>query len=195
MKKLAITLLALAMTAGASAQREVGTTTVYPKIGINMSKINDSYYTIDGDEFTVEEVKGKFKVGMTAGVEVAHQLKQNYGISLGLLYSLQGVRYDSGIPSTTFHYLNVPMLLNGYLGYGFTVKAGVQGGYLLSAKNPQTSAFKRFDFSIPVGLSYEINNIAIDLRYSFGLTKTYKALDDRTCNQCIALTIGYGFDI
>lgn len=50
------------------------------------------------------------------------------------------------------------------------------------------------DFGIPVGLSYEYNNIVLDARYYFGLTKIDKTDDPDTArNQYVSITLGYKF--
>ena len=54
-----------------------------------------------------------------------------------------------------------------------------------------TSGMKKVDISIPLGLSYEFDDIVIDARYNLGLTK----IDDndlgKVKNGVIMLTVGY----
>jgi len=56
---------------------------------------------------------------------------------------------------------------------------------------------KAFDFSIPVGLSYEFYNFVLDARYTFGLTKMFDEdkikLDSK--NLAFQLTLGYKFTL
>jgi hypothetical protein len=52
---------------------------------------------------------------------------------------------------------------------------------------------KSFDFSIPVGLSYEFSNFVVDARYNWGLTKTIDGLGDGTKNSVLQFTFGYKF--
>ena len=61
---------------------------------------------------------------------------------------------------------------------------------------------KSFDFSIPMGLSYEINGLVFDARYNLGLSKIvggfkYEGVkvqpDDK--NSVFQLTIGYKFTL
>ena len=49
-----------------------------------------------------------------------------------------------------------------------------------------------FNFSIPVGLSYEISSFVIDARYNIGITKIFKDADQGR-NSTISLTVGYKF--
>ena len=50
---------------------------------------------------------------------------------------------------------------------------------------------KAFDFSIPVGISYEYQSFVLDARYNIGLTKVVK---DFNCkNSVFQITLGYKF--
>ena len=52
---------------------------------------------------------------------------------------------------------------------------------------------KTFDFSIPVGASYEYQNFVLDARYNIGVTKVIDGLDCR--NSVFQLTLGYKFKL
>jgi len=113
--------------------------------------------------------------------------------------------------STTTTYINVPIMANYYIAPGFAIKAGVQPGFLISAKDKGseningtwvdydrsgTDELKKVDFSIPVGLSYEFSDFVIDARYNIGLTNIIDSAlsdltDTKTKNSVIMLTIGY----
>ena len=54
-------------------------------------------------------------------------------------------------------------------------------------------ALESFDLSIPLGLSYETDNVVIDGRYNLGVTKINKEGDDSYKNSVIQFTIGYKF--
>ena len=49
------------------------------------------------------------------------------------------------------------------------------------------------DFSIPIGISYELGNIIVDTRYNFGLTDIVKS--ENIKNRVLQLSLGYKFDI
>ncbi len=116
------------------------------------------------------------------------------------------------------YYINIPVVLNAYLFKGFAVKAGVQLGFLTRAKMKANdeinmdgvkkttdydrdvkSEFKSTDFSIPVGISYQVPTIPIyiDARYNIGLTDIAKDNDlgKSIKNQVFQLTVGYKFDM
>ena len=112
------------------------------------------------------------------------------------------------------NYLNLPVVANVYLFKGFAVKTGVQLGFLLSAKQKldMTGSIggssatvkydedvkdqcKKFDVSIPIGVSYQVPTVPvyIDARYNLGLTKIVKDIDESVKNQVFQLTVGYKF--
>lgn len=167
----------------AKAQSEVGTITLQPKVGMNLS-------TLTGEGT-------KMKVGLVAGVEGQYQVSPLIGVSAGLLYSMQGCGYDGADNKCKYDYLNIPILANFYVTNGLALKIGVQPGFLMSAKYGSEDIKKgceTFDFSIPLGASYEISDFVIDARYNWGLTKTVKGEGvDGTKNSVIQITVGYKF--
>lgn len=236
MKKLVIMMLALlAISQNSTAQTFGGETKIFPMVGLTLSKMNNDIILTDLGNGQAGEIKPKYKFGITAGAEVRHRFNNNdFGFSAGLLYSMYGTKYSDYTYSNeqyynkitdsnqTLHYLTIPVMAIYYFGNsGFSIKAGVQAGYLLSAKgsgdyengtvengqyipdaeqsgedsNTTTDIFKRFDIGIPVGVTYEYKNISIDLRYLFGLKNLYKYYDERIRNRSFSLTIGYGFTI
>ena len=56
-------------------------------------------------------------------------------------------------------------------------------------------ACKKFDVSIPVGVSYQFKApVTLDLRYNIGLTKVNKESADKDLkNNVVQLTVGYKF--
>ena len=53
-------------------------------------------------------------------------------------------------------------------------------------------SYKSIDFSIPLGLSYEISDFVIDARYNLGLSNIVDHSDDgKVKNGVIMLTLGY----
>ena len=129
----------------------------------------------------------------------------------GLIEKVSGIQY-------TLHYLEIP-LMTGYEIYeGLKIKAGIQPGFLLKAKSMKSKItsekqkdgqakviateetdrdasdmFKKFDFSIPVGISYEFSNVVIDARYVFGVTENSDLIKAR--NGGFTFTVGYGLDL
>ena len=94
-------------------------------------------------------------------------------------------------------------MCNVYFAKGLAVKAGVQPGFKASSKvkaefggesaSASYDGLKSFDFSIPVGLSYEYNNVVLDARYNIGMTKTYDFINSK--NSVFQITLGYKFEL
>lgn len=146
-------------------------TTITPMAGMTLATVTGD----DTDDCT-------WKTGFIAGAELMHRFDQHFGCSLGAFYAQQGTREkDSGFHTRLeIDYINFPVLLNFYIVKGLAIKTGIQLGIMssckLSAESGTTSAkedvssdFETIDVSIPVGLSYEYNDIVFDARYHFGL--------------------------
>ena len=164
-----------------SAQNDVGQFSVAPVVGLNFAKM-----TFDD---------AKFKTGVQIGAVAEYGLLEKFGLSAGLVYSMQGTKFDN--ESLKANYLNVPVLANYYVIPGLAVKAGLQPGFLLSAKMDGENVkdeLKSFDLSIPVGVSYEYQNFVVDARYNLGVTKVSKE-GDSAKNQVVQLTLAYKFKL
>ena len=182
-------------TLSASAQNEVGQFTLQPKAGINIST-----RTGDGDQ--------KAKVGLVAGVEAEYGIAENFGLAFGALYSMEGYKYNQELwgngvllgtnkVNINLDYINIPILAQYYPVKGLAVKAGIQPAFNVRHKyggdaNGTVEGVKSFNFSIPVGLSYEYQSFVLDARYNIGVTKLYKDADQGR-NSTFSITIGYKF--
>ncbi len=198
MKKLLMIAVAMIATLSLNAQNMF----IKPMAGINLAtftKIDDK----------------KMKVGVVGGLEFGYHLSDPFYISADLLVSMQGTKVkDSQYMkdrNSSLTYLNVPIMANYYVAPGLALKAGIQPGFLLSHKttyseydnktwteyeNTNTDQLQKFDFSIPVGISYEYSNIVLEARYNIGLTNIAKNGDDRyedtdAKNSVIMITLGY----
>ena len=120
-------------------------------------------------------------------------------------------------------YIKIPVVANYYIAKGLAVKAGVQFGFMVNSEFYASGeakmdvfedgvmrdvnlygtvnmkdTYNKFDFSIPVGLSYQVKQlpITIDARYQIGLTKLNKesipGVKDSK-NSVFTLTVGYKF--
>ena len=184
------------------AWKEPGTTTLYPRLGINFSKFSgDKIYTagqnIGGSD---TYIPSQFKTGFSLGAEVQHQFTNVIAGSIGLLYSKQGTAFKK-TSGTDFDFkmkhndLIVPVMLVATTKYNVDVKIGLQPEIRVS--KGFNNVFNRVNLSLPVGISYEFKHVAVDLRYHLGLTHVYKdqSLYDLSYNKTIMLTLGYGFDL
>lgn len=196
MKKIYLIVLLMMTSLATFAQREAGEVSVKPAIGVSSTNIS--------------ELEGSGHIGFLAGADVEYQMTDMFALSGGLYFSTSGcqtsnldilaLKYKSHIHNA---YLNVPILLNAYVAEGFAIKAGIQPGFLLSSKldtktldtdvnKDVKDALESIDLAIPVGLSYEYNNVVFDARYNIGLSKVVKSVKG-SHNQIIQFTIGYRF--
>lgn len=194
MKKLMILAVMMLTAMTASAQQEVGTWSVTPKVGINLATITDS-----------DDASMKF--GLVAGADLMYQISEKFGISAGAFYSMQGAKNkikEGGVTinnTAKLDYINIPILANFYVIPGLAIKAGLQPAFNLKHKYKSESHgasyeddyphFKSFDLAIPIGLSYEFSNFVIDARYNLGLTKIVDIEGSSSKNSVIQFTVGY----
>lgn len=213
MKKILLFLAMLAISLHGFAQQEVGSFTIMPKVGVNLATIDgdDMYYHWESEGTDMQLLKSKYRIGVVAGFEGEYQMSKPLSLSVGALYSLQGNTYDDiefqRNFSSTFHCVNVPILLNFYVIKGLALKAGLQAGYAFYKKtsfesqidngvwyssSTSASIYKPFDISVPVGLSYDFDKLRVDVRYNYGLTSISK-LDGMPAihNRVIQLSFGY----
>ena len=189
MKKLMMIAAMMLMGMGAFAQNEVGQVTLQPKVGMNLATI-----TGDGDQ--------KMKVGLLAGAELEYGIAENFGLDFGVLYSMEGCRFkEDGMDKSlkyNLDYINIPILAQFYPAKGFAIKAGVQPAFNVRHKvsydgdTADLDGIQSFNFSIPVGLSYEYQCFVLDARYNIGITKLVKDADQGR-NSTISISIGYKF--
>lgn len=195
MKKLFLAAVLMLTSMASFAQKEVGTLTIRPLVGLNVSDIT--------------KLNSNPRVGIALGGEAHYQVGELVSVSGGLLFSTQGAKQKIAnvdivnplLPINTNHnltYVNIPILANVYVMENLAVKLGVQPAVNLSS-NIKTSNLtvdtnaKTFDFSIPVGVSYEFNDLVFDARYNLGLTKVYPFGGNK--NSVFQLTIGYNFSL
>lgn len=190
MKKILLTAVVMLASVASYAQQAVGTFTLQPKIGMNVASLTKC----DGCDP---------RIGLAAGVEAEYQATDIFSVSAGLIYSMQGNKAKAeGVTQTTkLDYINIPILANVYVTKGLAVKLGVQPAFNVSDKikysggkasiQDEDAGAESFDFSIPVGLSYEYSNVVFDARYNFGVTKVWDGGDPM--NSVFQFTIGYKF--
>ena len=151
-----------------------------PQVGATLATITDT------DD-------SKMKVGLVAGANLEYPITEAFSLSGGLLYTMQGTAIKDVDDKTKLDYLNIPILAQYQLMDGLKIKAGVQPGFLMSAKAGDVDikdGCETFDLAIPVGLSYEISDFVIDARYNFGTSKIYKG-GAKCKNSVIMVTLGY----
>ena len=192
MKKMFLAAAMMLASVATFAQNAEGQITIQPKVGLNIANLTDAD---DADA----------RIGLAVGAEFEYGVTDMIGISAGFLYSMQGAKttIENVDATMKLDYLNVPILANVYVAPGLAVKLGIQPSFKLSSKfKAETSGVsaeadlddvKGFDISIPVGLSYQYQNIVLDARYNWGVTKIMDDVDSK--NSVFQITLGYKFSL
>ena len=202
MKKVMLMMAVLTASLTAMAQHEEGDFLVQPKVGLNIATLSDADKTI-GD--------------LNFGIEAELMLTDYFSLSAGAAVSNQGGKYDDslyGSYTVDLDYVNVPVMANFYVLPGLSLKAGIQPSFRMKAKvKTDGSSYdmdqfyallagtgieedfkvKKFDLSIPVGIAYEYQNVVLEARYNWGVTKIMD--NDSFYNRVFQLTLGYKFDL
>ena len=116
-------------------------------------------------------------------------------------------------------YISVPLVGHSYIAPGLSINVGVAPSFLIYGKyhaGMQTydldtdghrtnvkeaeidqdikKGLRNFTLSIPVGVSYEYENVVLDARYNVGVLNAYKyGLTAR--NKVFEVSVGYKFDL
>ncbi|MBF01704.1 MAG: hypothetical protein CMP76_00245 [Flavobacterium sp.] len=142
------------------------------------------------------------KVGFQVGGLVEIGISEKFAVQPELVYSAQGTKFDgAGDPSLNLDYLNIPVMAKFYVAEGFSLEAGPQIGFLLSAKAKSDAGdvdYKDFvnstDFGVNFGAGYDVTeNINLGVRYSLGLSNVNKEGDDSIKNSNLAFAFAYKF--
>lgn len=200
MKKTIITIMIVIVSMATFAQKEPGTLTIYPRVGMTLSKFSGSKIA-EGFENGTKWYHNSFKPGFTAGAEFQYQLDQVFAISCGALYSQQGEQFkdipDWGTIKTTHNDIITPVCVlitpkQGFLSFrvGLQPEMKVKGNSYL---------YRPLTMSIPLGISYEYKNFCLDLRYNHGIINVNKdtsyGKENSNFNRTIMLTLGYGIEL
>ena len=102
-------------------------------------------------------------------------------------------------------YINFPVIVDMYLCKGFALRLGIQPGVNVrdsyGGYNERTVSLselginiKKFDLSIPFGLSYEYECFVIEARYNLGVVNIVDS-SDKTWNRGVQVTAGLKFNL
>ena len=117
-------------------------------------------------------------------------------------------------------YVDVPLLAHVYVSKGLSFSVGCQPSFLTKAtahtemqdyetdgkggikydknlvsEGNAKSLFKKTAFAIPVGISYEYENVMLTARYNIGLSKVYNHDLGDSKNRIITVSVGYKFNL
>jgi len=203
MKKLILFIAVILFAFNAKAQdsptRDTGAISVGVIAGVNFA-------TINGDE--TENLSSL--TGIHVGVVVDIPLSDMFSMQPGLVYSAQGAEYgDSEGYDGKFKldYLNLPVIFKYEVADGFTLEAGPQVGFLMSATDEYESPgdsgeddlkdeVKGIDFAASLGLGYRMESgLSIGARYNIGLSEIPDDddFDVNWKNGVFQVSLGYFF--
>ena len=150
------------------------------KTGLNLSILSSSFNS-----------EASFKPGFHLGAFMKTRLGESGYFQPEIYYSNQGQKNDYGADGSTklnMNYLNIPLLFG--FGNRFSIQAGPQVGFLLSAKevgelngssmdDDLMDFSNTVDFSLVLGLEFKASeNIALGSRLNYGMTNVFKEIDD-----------------
>lgn len=198
MKKLIVTIAALALSFGAFAQINFGV-----KVGGNLANISGMIGEdsgLDWGDIAKVTPSQSMKLGLNAGVYAEYMVMPMLGVQVEANFSMQGVNTKvesnssllGGAASTTkqawaTNYITVPILAKAHFG-PISAYVGPQLGFALGMNtttetttgdntNTQKDVFEdynSFDLSLALGAQYKITaNIGVDARYNIGLTNVF----------------------
>ena len=166
MKKIILSAIAI-MTIGLANAQE---TKFGLKAGLNLASFSGN------SDFTT---RPSFYIGGLVEIKVS----EKFSVQPELVYSSQGTKFKSDSDYTTkLDYLNIPVMLKYFVAKGFSIEAGPQIGFVMSAQDTYKgvtedvkASVNTTDFSLGFGAGYDVTeNINIGLRYNVGLTKINK---------------------
>jgi hypothetical protein len=130
------------------------------------------------------------------------KISGKFAVQPELLYSAQGGKVSAGGAdyTTNLNYINIPVMAKYYVADAFSIEAGPQIGFLMSAKSDGTD-IKEFcnstDFGLNLGAGYNLNEtMSLGLRYNMGLSNVIKdvaGVSTDSKNSSIQLSFGYKF--
>ena len=144
-------------------------------------------------------------VGLQAGVIYPfYRINDKIDLRAEANLSMQGAKWEGTDTKgrTNLLYINAPVVARYQFDFGFFAEAGIQPGFLVSAKKYEGTVdniivnMRKIDLSFPLGIGYEFkSNFGVGLRVIPGITDItrYAAGNDR--NLVIALRGTYNFRI
>lgn len=158
------------------------------KAGINLAGVEIS----NGNDYET-------KVGMHLGALAHIHITKEFAVQPELVYSMQGGQ--SGDVKLQLGYLNVPVLVQYMVNYGFRLETGPQFGFLLSAESKVGDVevdvdddVSAIDISWAFGLGYIFpSGIGIDTRFNVGLNNISDIDDFKAHNRVFQVGLFYQF--
>ena len=174
MKKLTLTISILLLALYSYAQG----ISAGVKAGLNISNQNVSW--------NGSSIDTNAKAGVHLGGYAVVMFAEKVGIQPEIVFSMQGAKYPDYDGKTIFNYLNIPILARYSINEMFSVHAGPQIGFLLTAKSEddgdkfdRKDEFDGLDIGGAIGVGVEWpSGINCGARYVIGFSQISKDVDD-----------------
>ena len=168
-----------------------------------------NFATLSGDVENESSIVG-FNVGGFAEIKISDK----FSVQPELLYSTQGAKFEYSEFGNTYKetlklaYLNLPVMAKYYVAPKFSLEAGPQIGFLLSAKDEYSGEgmsgsanvkdnFNSIDFGLNFGAGFDFtDNFSAGIRYNLGLSNiadTEAGDDTKVTSNVLSLSVGYKF--
>jgi len=167
------------------------------------AKAGVNFATIGGDDTGDLSSRTGFHVGGVAEIGIS----EKFSVQPELVYSAQGATEDfEGVDvDWKFDYLNVPVMAKYMVADGFSIEAGPQIGFLLSAKVEGggeevdiKDEVSGIDFGFGFGAGYKMESgLNFSARYNLGLSNIndFEGSDDfSNQNNVFQISVGYFFN-
>jgi hypothetical protein len=203
---LTVAALLIASTAAFAQDMVTGLTGKGLKAGLNLANVTGN----DAPDDT------KMKMGFAVGGFITYAFSDLFAVQPELLYTMKGAKVQPAggtEASTTYNYLEIPVLFKVLLAGGGNFKpnfyAGPAVAFLLSASSdPEVPGYdvkdatKSTDFGLIGGVGADLlmgtgpGKITFDVRYDVGLSSLDNVddgIDAKVNNSAITFLVGYGF--
>ena len=177
MKKTIIALLCMIIaTSSAMAQNQAKQFSIKPYAGFSGSIFSGEYANHYDPRY-----------GFHVGVEGEYQFAPKWSVAAGFAYSTGGAKfgysdiYGERTKTDTFKNdrIYVPVVVRWYVWRGLSINTGLAPAFVVNTGdthlgNIKSSRERKFDLTIPIGVSYELkNHIVFGIEGFFGLLKIY----------------------
>ena len=174
-------------------------------------KAGVNFASLTGDD--AEGMDGR--TSMVFGGFAKFQVSEKFAFQPELLYSMQGATTSESFwigeddvdvdVTVKLDYLNIPLMAKYYVTEGFSLQAGPQVGFLLSAKAKVEAGgeeeeedikddFKGLDFGLNFGAGYELESgLGFDARYNLGLSNIGDHDEADGGNGVFQIAVSYSF--
>ncbi|WP_430810796.1 MULTISPECIES: porin family protein [unclassified Carboxylicivirga] len=204
MKKIVAMIAVMAMVSVSALAQTFGV-----KAGVNIANIK---YSGSGMNISPDS-----KVGLAVGAFAKFDITEAFVIQPELLYSEKGAKLDISEGGERYkstmklNYLSIPVIAKYYVAEGFSLQAGPQFDFLLSAKEDWDATIggmsesgeddikedvTGLDFGLALGLGYEFTSgLGIDGRYIIGLSELADNPEEGvdTKSKGFQFTLSYSF--